>query len=151
MTASLKATLAFVLSVLSFSVFACQDFTIQGNVLTITCPGVNIEEQTMDGAVPSGQMGANAKPATNLSYQDNRNAFEGAPVYLCLNGNGWTCGSGSLRRILGPNDRPFAQGVFRGGKAVIQLPMAMSEAQLANLTGVVKFHNGVSGWLHPLR
>lgn len=150
MTTPLKAALAIALSFLSLGALACQDFELMSNTLTITCPGVNIEDQMMEGAVVGG-VGANAKPAANLSYQDNRNAFEGVPVYLCLNGNGWTCGSGSLRRILGPNDRPFAQGVFRGGKAVIQLPMVMSEAQLANLTGVVRFHNGVNGWLQPLR
>ncbi len=151
MTSFKSAALALVLSFLSFGALACQDFEIKGSVLTITCPGVNIEDQMLDGAVAGGT-GANAKPATNLSYQDNRNAFEGAPVYLCANGPAWTCGSGSLRRILtGASDRPFAEGVFKSGKAVIQLPAPLNEAQLANLTGVVKFHNGVRGWLHPLR
>ena len=153
MTIVSKACVAIVLSLLSFGVLACQDFELKGKTLTITCPGVNLEDQMLEGAVRADQPDVNTgRPATNLQYPQNKNAFEGAPVYLCVNGSSWTCGSGSLKRILtGPSDKPFAQGVFKGGKAVIELPAALTEAQLGNLTGVVQFHNGVRGWLHPLR
>lgn len=139
-----------ILSFFTVGVYACQDFELSGKVLTITCPGVNLEGEMLDGAVRADQPDVNTgKPATNLQYPNNRNIFEGAHVYLCRNGNGWTCGSGSLRRILqGQDDRPFADGVFHSGKAVITLPAVVDPAQL---TGVVVFHNGVRGWLHLLR
>ena len=141
--------MAAILSLVASGVYACQDFEIKGNVLTITCPGVNIEDQMLDGAVRAPQPDVNTgKPATNLQYPNNRSAFEGVPVYLCHN-SAWSCGSGSLRRILsGQGDQAFASGVFHGGKAAITLPTVVHPSQL---TGVVVFHNGVRGWLHPLR
>lgn len=153
MTSFKQAALALALSVLSLGALASQDFEIQGNMLTITSPGINLEGQMVPGAVRSDYLDANTgRPATNLQYPQNQHVFEGARVYLCVNGLGWTCGSGRLRSILtGPGDRPFAQGVFQGGKAVLQLPTALTEAQLGNLTGVVELNNGMRGWLHPLR
>lgn len=145
MTRISQAILAIAFSFLSLSAFACQDFKLEGTVLTIECPGVNLEGQMPPGAVMAPHPDARTgKPASNLIYPDNQALFQGAKVYLCHN-KAWTCGGGNLRNVL--NGNYFAQGEFQGNKAVITLPRAVDPSQL---TGVVVLQNGMRGWLHPL-